>query len=55
MTGTVAGAIFPGDRTRLSTGGLGNEPIIVETRGGQVFRLGGTVYLRVAEGALLTL
>ncbi|HXZ01541.1 MAG TPA: ABC transporter ATP-binding protein [Stellaceae bacterium] len=55
LTGSVAAAIFLGDRTRLSVDGFGAEPIIVETSGRHVFAPGDTVHLRIAEGALLSL
>ena len=55
LTGSVMAAMFLGDRTRLSIGGLGDEPIIVEASGRQVFRPGDVIHLRIAEGALLSL
>ena len=55
LTGSVAAAMFLGDRTRLAIDGLGGEPIIVETSSRQVFKPGDTVHLRIAEGALVIL
>jgi putative spermidine/putrescine transport system ATP-binding protein len=55
LTGTVTAAIFLGDRTRLSISGVGAEPIIVEASGRQIFKLGDTVHLGIADGALLCL
>jgi hypothetical protein len=55
LTGTVVAAIFLGDRTRLSISGVGAEPIIVEANGRQIFTLGDTIHLRIADGTLLCL
>ena len=55
LTGQVRAAIFLGDRTRLSIGGVGREPIVVEASGRQSFDVGDTVHLRIAAGALLSL
>ena len=55
LTGSVAAALFLGDRTRLSVAGMGADAIIVEASGRHLFRVGDTVHLRIAEGALLSL
>jgi len=53
LTGSVAAALFLGDRTRLSVAGLGAEPIIVETSARHAFAIGDTVHLRIDSAALL--
>jgi putative spermidine/putrescine transport system ATP-binding protein len=55
LTGSVAAALFLGDRTRLSIAGLGDDQIIVETSGRHVFAIGDAIHLRIADGALLSL
>jgi putative spermidine/putrescine transport system ATP-binding protein len=55
LQGSIAAALFLGDRTRLSVIGIGDEPIIVETSARRSFALGDPVHLRLAEGALLAL
>jgi putative spermidine/putrescine transport system ATP-binding protein len=55
LTGSVAAALFLGDRTRLSIAGLGADQIIIETSGRHVFAIGDAIHLRIADGALLSL
>jgi len=55
LTGSVAAALFLGDRTRLSIAGFGTDQIIVETSGRHVFAIGEAIHLRIADGALLSL
>ncbi len=55
VTGSVAAALFLGDRTRLSVACLGAEPIIVETSARRAFAIGDTVHLRIDSTALLCL
>ena len=55
LTGTIAAAIFLGDRTRLAVAGLGPSHILVDTGGARSFTVGETIHLRLAESALLTL
>jgi putative spermidine/putrescine transport system ATP-binding protein len=55
LTGSVAAALFLGDRTRLSIAGVGSDQIIVETSVRHVFAIGDAIHLRIADGALLSL
>jgi putative spermidine/putrescine transport system ATP-binding protein len=55
LSGSVAAALFLGDRTRLSLAGFGADQIIVEASGRQPFAIGDAIHLRIADGALLSL
>jgi putative spermidine/putrescine transport system ATP-binding protein len=55
LAGTVAATFFLGDRTRLLVGGLGPQPIIVETSELREFTVGEEIALSIPPDALMAL
>jgi len=55
LTGTVAGASFLGDRTRLLVEGVGAGPVVLETDTRREFSPGDSIRFRVAPERLLLL
>tara|TARA_A100000164_G_scaffold368584_1_gene391983 strand:+ start:1538 stop:2566 length:1029 start_codon:yes stop_codon:yes gene_type:complete len=55
LTARVTTAFFLGDRTRLVLTGNSHEPIVVDTRDRQVFKVGDEVPLRIRPEGMLTI
>lgn len=55
LKGTVTGAFFLGDRTRLVVGGVGSEALTIEAAGSLEFHQGDDIGIDVDPAAILTL
>jgi putative spermidine/putrescine transport system ATP-binding protein len=55
LCGTVAGASFLGDRTRLLVEGVGSNPVVLETDTRREFHPGDSIRFRIAQERLLHL